>query len=137
MPRNDIKNHILSVLGDKWEYHYDTDYLLYQMMNEDDCTNITFMKKKHTTVTPKERTELVKKVKNFNYGDVSCFTVQGCGLYFVVNLYSSYEKINNVYLSYEEYKTNNKLKIDSVRKVVSDNVPTEFIEHYCYLNRYT
>ena len=38
--------------------------------------------------------------------------------------------------SYEEYKTNNKLKIDLVRKVVSDKVPTEFIEHYCFLNHY-
>jgi len=138
MSRNDIKNNILSILGDNWEYHWDSDYLPYQCMNQDDCTNIVFTKKKNrSTVTKLNRVELVEKVNKLNYGDVRCFTVQGCGLYFRVDLYSSYKRINNIYSAYETYKVNNKTKIDSVRKVVDNNVPMEFIEHYCYLNSNT
>ena len=55
--RNDIKLHILNILGDKWEYYYDTDYLPYRVINQDDCTNITFMKKQNVkSVSKIERT---------------------------------------------------------------------------------
>lgn len=133
--RPQIIKEISTILGDNWEYYFDTDYLPNQYGKEDEKTNIMFKRKRNSHINQEEIQDQLKILKELNYGDVSHFRQMGVGYFIGINLYASFKSLDSLYEEYLKYKEDNDLRIDSVRKVVNNNVPTEFIEHYCFFNQ--